>query len=207
MAPPSSGVTTFRERPRVGDNLGIFLRQFLKSPGAVASPLPSSRRMVARLLHHVPWEQIETFVEFGPGTGSFTAHILAHLRADARLFAIDTEEGFTAHLRERFRDDRLVPLRGSAADVTALLGRHGVARADCILSGLPFSSIPETDRHRIIGQSARLLAPHGLFLAYQVRRTIEPHLRACFNLVERRREWLNLPPCHLFTARAPFPLD
>lgn len=200
MAPPSDA-TSLRRPSGATEHFGTFLRQFLRSPNAVASPLPSSRRMVARLLEDVPWERIETFVEFGPGTGSFTAHVLDHLRPDAQLFAIDTDAGFTTHLRERFDDDeRLVPLRGSATDVTALLARRGVRRVDCILSGLPFSAQSEPAGRAIICQSARLLGTEGQFLAYQVRRTIEPYLRACFSTVSRRRHWLHVPPCQLFTA-------
>ncbi|MBO9575715.1 MAG: methyltransferase [Sphingobium sp.] len=187
-------------RTDVPPDLGAFAAEFLKAPVAVASPFPSSRSMVRRLLGGLAWDRIQLFVEFGPGTGAFTRYALGRMRRDARLLAIDTEPGFTTHLRQSIRDPRLVAMTGSALDVVDLVNGEGASRADCILSGLPFSTLREADRDRIVRCSAALLQGSGTFLAYQVRRAIEPHLRDAFARVHRQRHWLNLPPCHLYHA-------
>ncbi len=184
-------------------SLSAFASIFLKAPAIVGSPFPSSASMVHRLLSGLPWNRIETFVEFGPGTGSFTRYALEHLPANARLLALDTERGFTEHLRETIPDRRLIAITGSALDVADIVRAHGAQRIDCILSGLPFSTIEEADRRTIMSRSAAMMGLSGIFLAYQVRRAIEPHLRQTFETVTRRYHWLNLPPCHLYRATLP----
>jgi phospholipid N-methyltransferase len=159
--------------------------------------------MVHRLLSGLPWDRIETFVEFGPGTGSFTRYALERLPANARLLALDAERRFTEHLREAIPDRRLIAITGSALDVADIVRAHGARRIDCALSGLPFSTIEEVDRRKIISRSAEMMEGSGIFLAYQVRRAIEPHLREAFESVTRRYHWLNLPPCQLYRATLP----
>jgi len=140
-------------------------------------------------------------VEYGPGTGRFTAGALARMRPDATLIAIDSSAGFTGHLRAAIPDRRLRAVTGSAQDVESLVAEQGFARADCILSGLPFSTLPDGDGEAIVAASRRLLRPGGQFVAYQVRGGIRRLLDRHFRTVEHTREWLNLPPYHLYWCR------
>ncbi|MGE4430228.1 MAG: class I SAM-dependent methyltransferase [Sphingobium sp.] len=155
------------------------------------------------MLATVPWERIRTFIEYGPGTGRFTQAALARLSADATLVALDTSEAFTRHLRHHIDDPRLRIVTGSAEDIRDILGRHGIFKADCILSGLPFSGISEDRAARIMEASAEILAPDGHFLAYQMRKTIADHIIRHFGVVEEAFAWWNMPPCHLYRARKP----
>ena len=181
----------------------VSVAQFLAAPLVVGSPFPSSASMVRRLFAKLPWTQIDTLVEFGPGSGTFTRFALKHLRADARLIAIDTEQRFTEHLKRKIRDRRLVAVTGSARDVHAIVKAHGRTRIDCVVSGLPFSTLDDADREAIVSRSAAMMGCSGIFLAYQMRRAIEPHLQRAFVTLERRHHWLNAPPCYLYRATRP----
>jgi len=183
--------------------LAAFATRFLKAPGVVGSPFPSSASMVHRLLRNLPWQEIETFVEFGPGTGAFTRYALQHLRPDARLIALDTEKPFIDLLRASIVDPRLVALEGSALDVADIVRAAGASRIDCVLSGLPFSTLSETDRALIVRRSAAMMSKTGMFLAYQVRRAIEGPLSESFARIERHYHLWNMPPCHLYRAMGP----
>jgi phospholipid N-methyltransferase len=181
--------------------LAAYLAEFLKDPLAVGSPIPSFARTVDRLLAPVDWRRIRLLVEYGPGTGRFTAGALKRMRADATLIAIDSSPGFADYLRRAIPDRRLRPVAGSALDVDAIVAGQGFAQAECILSGIPFSTLPDGEGEKIVRKSHRLLRPGGLFLAYQVRDHIRPLLERHFAKIDEAYEWLNLPPYHLYWFR------
>lgn len=193
--------------PSVHDSLAsVSLREFVRHPSMVGSAFPASSRMVRRLLNPINWRAVDVLVEFGPGTGRFTAAALAKLKRSATLIAIETGEQFVEHLKTAFRDDdRVQVVHGSAQDVLEILASQRLGYADCIISGLPFSTLPEADAKGIVEAAARALEPTGILAAYQMRKTIEPLLRSRFANVTRDFEWWNIPPCHLYWAENPTP--
>lgn len=184
-------------------SLGVSLKEFLRDPSMVGSAFPASRRMIDKMLADVQWKEIGVFVEYGPGTGRFTEEALARLGPQATLVAIDISRNFTQNLRREIRDKRLIAVSGSAQDVGTILVRHGLESADCILSGLPFSTIERAEAEAIMDASWSVLAPDGRFLAYQMRKAIRPFLNQRFHAVSESFEWRNIPPCHLYSASRP----
>ena len=92
---------------------------------------------------------------------------------------------------------------GSATQALAFLGEEAFGQVDYILSGLPFSTLENSERARIMDAVARLLKDDGEFMAYQVRRTIESSLGRVFAHVTRQRRWLNMPPYYLYWCGCP----
>jgi phospholipid N-methyltransferase len=177
-----------------------FLRGFLKHPVMVGSIIPSSRVLIEKMLRPVDWENTKLFVEYGPGVGTFTRPILELLGEDAKLLTIDTNPDFTKYLKESIDDERLVTVTGSAADVERILADRGFDKADYVLSGLPFSTLPPGVGDAIAEATAKVIRPGGAFLVYQfspkVRDFIAPH----FERLDRGFEWVNVPPATLFWA-------
>lgn len=177
-----------------------FLRGFLKHPVMVGSIIPSSARLIDKMLAPVDWANTKLFVEYGPGVGTFTQPILDRLAPGATLLTIDTNPDFTAYLGRKFRDSRLVPVTGSAAQVRGIMADCGFDQADFILSGLPFSTLPPGVGPEIGRETAAAIRPGGAFLVYQfspkVRQFIAPH----FDRIDKGFEWLNVPPATLFWA-------
>ena len=95
-----------------------------------------------KMLAPVDWANCKLFVEYGPGVGTFTEHVLARMAPDATLIAIDTNPDFIRYLDSKFTDSRLLAVNGSAADVQQIIADCGFDHADYILSGLPFSTLP-----------------------------------------------------------------
>ncbi len=106
--------------------LGIFFRGFLKHPVMVGSIIPSSGKLIEKMLNPVDWGRTKIFVEYGPGVGTFCRPILERMAPDATLIAIDTNPDFITYLRRRIVDSRFVPVHGSAADVCEILAAHGL---------------------------------------------------------------------------------
>lgn len=177
-----------------------FLRGFLKHPVMVGSIIPSSRVLIEKMLGRVDWEKTRVFVEYGPGVGTFTRPILDKLSPDATLVTIDTNPDFTRYLKESIDDSRLVAVTGSAADVEKILEDRGLGKADYVLSGLPFSTLPPGVGDAIAKATSEVIRPGGAFLVYQfspkVRDFIAPH----FDRIDRGFEWINVPPAQLFWA-------
>jgi phospholipid N-methyltransferase len=177
-----------------------FLRGFLKHPVMVGSVIPSSKVLIDRMLAPVDWRSCKLFVEYGPGVGTFTQHVLQRLPADATLLTIDTNPDFTDYLTRKFADSRLTAVTGSAADVREIMAECGFESADYILSGLPFSTLPAGVGPAIAAETAAAIRPGGAFLVYQfspkVRDFIAPH----FERIDRGFEWVNVPPATLFWA-------
>jgi phospholipid N-methyltransferase len=177
-----------------------FLRGFLKNPVMVGSVIPSSKVLIDRMLAPVDWDEVQLFVEYGPGVGTFTRPVLERLRPDAKLIAIDTNPDFIDFLKTSIDDDRLIAVAGSAADVEQIVAAQGFANADYVLSGLPFSTLPPGVGAAIGEATARVIRPGGAFLVYQfspkVRDFIAPH----FERIDRGFEWINVPPATLFWA-------
>jgi phospholipid N-methyltransferase len=183
-----------------GGPLWMFFRGFIKHPVMVGSVIPSSKILIDKMLAPVDWEKCRLFVEYGPGVGTFTQHILDRLAPDATLLTIDTNSDFTDYLNGKFTDSRLQAVTGSAADVRKIIAERGFDSADYILSGLPFSTLPSGVGPRIAQETAEALRPGGAFLVYQfspkVRSFIDPHFRR----IDKGFEWRNIPPATLFWA-------
>jgi phospholipid N-methyltransferase len=195
-------LTSYIERSRKAlEPLGLFFGEFVREPAMVGSAVPSSRKMVERLLEPVDWSRIRLLVEYGAGTGQLTRAALERMNPAARLIALDTSPGFTRYLRRAISDPRLRPVTASAADIGLVLADEGLSGVDCILSGIPFSTMPRETARQIMDATAQLLTPDGLFIAYQMRAAIEPLVHARFARVRRAYEWRNLPPCHLYWAQ------
>ncbi|WP_205479626.1 class I SAM-dependent methyltransferase [Sphingomonas arenae] len=177
-----------------------FLRGFLKNPVMVGSIIPSSRKLIDRMLEPVDWANTRVFVEYGPGVGTFTRPILERLGPDATLITIDTNPEFTDYLRRDIDDPRLVPVTGSAADVEKILADRGFAHADYVLSGLPFSTLPPGVGDAIGAATSRVIRPGGAFLVYQFSPKVREFIAPVFERLERGFEWFNVPPATLFWA-------
>ncbi|MCW2389371.1 phospholipid N-methyltransferase [Sphingobium sp. B11D3B] len=105
-----------------------FLKEFAKAPLSVGSPIATSTGTIERQLEGVDWAKTRLFVEYGPGTGEFTRYILAHLPRDAKLIAIESEDGLADHLRRTIDDPRLIVHTESALKAQAILGEDVAGR-------------------------------------------------------------------------------
>lgn len=176
----------------------LFAANFLKHPRMLGSVIPSSRFLIRQVLKPVDWANARVFVEYGPGVGTITAEILKRMHANATLIVFETNPDFVDYLRTAFTDPRLIVLHRSAAEVGEALRERGLDGADYIVSGIPFSTMPEDVRLSILAATNAALNPGGAFLVYQFSAKVFPYLQRAFSRVERGFEPLNVLPAHLF---------
>jgi phospholipid N-methyltransferase len=189
---------TPRFRPPASSRRFLFLRNFFKYPTMLGSVIPSSRFLVNDLLNQIRWERAQLIVEYGPGVGTITQEILRRMRTDAVLVAIELNEEFVTFLREQINDPRLHAVHASARDVREILRKLGQSRADYIISGIPYSTIPAAVRWEILQESRQLLQPEGALLVYQFTSTVLPYLKSSFSSVQQNFQFLNVMPARIF---------
>jgi phospholipid N-methyltransferase len=184
-----------------GGDVILFARNFFRHPRMLGSIVPSSRFLIKQLLEPINWGRARVIVEYGPGVGGITAEVLRHMRADATLVAIEMNPDFVRHLGQAITDKRLRVVQGSAADVDDILRRFGFLRADYIISGIPFSTIPAPVREQILRKTHDVLEPGGAFLVYQFSTRVLQDLKRVFGYVGRKFQPLNVLPAHLFICQ------
>jgi phospholipid N-methyltransferase len=176
----------------------LFVKNFIKHPVTVSSIIPSSRFLMNRILNRVDWERARTIIEFGPGVGNFTQEILKRMRPDARLGAIELNGDFVEWLRTSIPDPRLHVAHQSVEGVEDVMRQMGVKHVDYVISGIPFSVLPEPVREKVVQATHSVLSPDGSFMVYQFSRAVLPSLERVFRKVEQEFEPLNVLPARLF---------
>ncbi len=186
-------------RPQQDDRLA-FLKGFLRQPRDVGSVIPSSRFLERKMVRMAGIGQAQSVVELGPGTGGTTRAILAAMPESATLLAIELDPAFVDHTRD-IDDRRLIVHQGSAEQLAELIMAHRLRPPEAILSGIPFSTMPEATGTRIIEAIRDVLAPGGCFVAYQFRGAVADRARPIFGEPEVSTEFLNIPPMRVYRWR------
>lgn len=200
---PSSTTAARRARSRpagIPSPWQMFFTEFLKHPVMVGSIVPSSDKLIRKMLGPVDWQNTKVFVEYGPGVGTFCRPILERMAPDATLIVIDTNPDFIRYLRHTITDSRFSAVLGSAADVERIVADHGFDAADYVLSGLPFSTLPAGVGPAIAAGTHAVLRPGGAFLVYQFSSKVKDFLTPHFTSIDHDMEWWNVPPAQLYWA-------
>lgn len=186
----------------------VFLRRFASRPQSVGAIWPSSPQLARTMLAPIDFAAARTIVEFGPGTGAFTAAIAQRLAPPARYLGVEIEPRFHAMLRTRFPD--LSFENASAADLAVLAARHGISEIDAVVSGLPWATLPVGLQHAVFDAMAPLLARDGVFVTFgyvqgmllpgaaALRETLKQRF---VHVTRSRLVWRNLPPAFAYICR------
>ncbi|MCR2834705.1 class I SAM-dependent methyltransferase [Parerythrobacter lacustris] len=188
-------------RSRIGrlfGQWGVFFRGFLEHPRMVGSIIPSSRFTIDKMLAPVRWNECKLFVEYGPGVGTFCYPVLERMRGDASLLVIDTNPLYVDYLNKTIADSRFTAVLGSAEQVEDIVRAHGHEQADYVLSGLPFSTLPDGVGPAIAAATHRVLRPGGAFLVYQFSARARDYMAKHFTRIDQGFEFWNVLPCKLF---------
>ena len=181
----------------------VYLKTMLRDKH-VASFTPTSYFTIHKLCKKIDFSKRNVIIEYGPGTGVFTRYLLDNLTPDSTLILVERNPDFVAILESCFHDSRLIIHQTSAENIEQLLQLNGFTGADYIISGIPFSFLPDSLRKTIINKSYKCLNPGGKFLAYQtffqLDKFLKDYLDKCFSTVQTEFCLRNVPPMRLFEA-------
>ena len=187
-----------RIRRNNGRSRTLFLREFLRDRG-IASVKATSAYVVRRVCARMDLSRRRVVVEYGPGTGPFSREILDRMTPDSRLVLVESNPEFAAML-EGLRDPRVRVFRDRAQRIPDLLRDEGLAQADYVLSGIPFSHLDDDGRRALLRDTRRILRDDGLFLAYQSSGRLRGALAEVFPRVRLTVEPFHIPPIFILEA-------
>ena len=175
-----------------------FARNFFRNPRMLGSVIPSSRWLVDQLLRDIDWDRARVIVEFGPGVGTITREILARMRPEATLVAIELNDDFVRLLRRSIHDSRLLVAHRSAGEVNEVLRELGQPKVDYVVAGIPFSILSDEDREAVLRAAHDALREDGVMLVYQFSGRVRADLERIFRVVHQTFEARNILPARVF---------
>jgi phosphatidylethanolamine/phosphatidyl-N-methylethanolamine N-methyltransferase len=180
-----------------------YIKNLIRDP-YIASITPTSAIAVQKVCEKINFDSCRLIIEYGPGMGVFTAHLLKNMRRDARLIAIERNKNFYQILRRDLPDPRLTVLHDCAENVLDILKSFQEKKADYIISGIPFSFLPIGKKVEILTSAHSALKEGGKFLAYQnfvqTPEILKKHLGKIFAKLHTQYFFLCLPPLLIFEA-------
>lgn len=207
---PSTSPSPTSSRPRVAVKRRFF-REFIARPGVIGAVAPSSVYLARKMVEGLDLARANAVVEFGPGSGVFTAEILARVGPQTKFFAIERNAAMAALVRDRFPGAAI--FEENAANIDRLCARQGIGDpegrggVDAILSGLPWPSFSDGLRTDILEAAHRALRPGGTLVTfgYHVGLTMRGawhfrrEARRIFgNLSISPVVWRNIPPAFIY---------
>ncbi len=173
----------------------------------VASVTPTSRFGVEKVLEKIDFQKNKLILEYGPGTGNFTTPLLKNMTENSKLIAIEKNSDFCRVLQRSIQDPRLVLFEDSAENVLEILkscNGAGDLKADCIISGIPFSLLSKKRKMAVLKNSHAALKKGGKFLAYQAffqfPDILKIPLEELFGDVQAQYYMFSLPPLLILEA-------
>lgn len=175
-----------------------FLREYIIAPNTIGAVAPSSRHLAAAMAASIDFDKARCIVEYGAGTGVFTREVAARKRPGTAMIVIEQNDRFYEILRKQFQGIAGVALiHGDAGNVCGYLKEQGFQYADYIISGLPFTSLPEQVSRRILSQTQNAIGAEGVFTTFQYTLLRKQFLEEYFHIRKIGRIWRNLPPAYV----------
>ena len=179
-----------------------FLKEYLSAPDTIGAIAPSSRHLAAAMTASIDFNKAHCIVEYGAGTGVFTQDVVARKRQDTTYIVIEQNERFYEILRKQFYGmPGVVIIHGDAGNVCGFLRDQGLRHADYIISGLPFTSLPQQVSRRILSQTQKAIGMEGVFITFQYTLLRKTFLENYFNIQKIVRVWRNLPPAYVLLMK------
>ena len=175
-----------------------FFKKFIHHPGQVGSITPSSHYLASKMFRNFNWDSINTVVELGAGTGSFTSYIVDHKRRDCRFIVVEREPDMLNNLKNRF--PHLI-YGDKAEDLSMVLKQYDIESVDCIISGLPFALLEYHQRNEIVDNIRQCLNHEGIFIAFQYSLQMKKQFKSAFSSVHVGFELKNIPPAFIYYCK------
>ena len=165
----------------------------LRNPKQVATVIPSSGRLTHCISQRSCISRARSVIELGAGVGNTTTALLQAMPTSSKLLAIEMTDDFMPAL-EAIEDQRLRVEHGDALSLRDIAEKYHLNKADAIVSGIPFSTIPQSQCLELMQTISEMLTPCGKFIAYQFSKSIKNYASQFLKPINEHRVWWNFPP-------------
>ena len=176
-----------------------FLKEGLKNIKTIGTITRSSKSLCRNMVKHIDFTQTKVIVELGAGDGVITRHILEAMPPDVKLLAFEVNPKFCDIMRT-IEDDRLIVVEDSAENIGKHLRQHGFSHTDCIVSAIPFVSLPKPLRTAIMDESLRTLRSGGKYIQVHYSLIVKDMYEEAFGEVDVNWVPLNVPPAFVLVC-------
>lgn len=181
-----------------------FLAEYIKDIRSVGAIAPSSRFLARKMVESIDFERAKVIVEYGPGTGVFTAEIVKRMKLGTRLLVIETNQTFHQKLYQKYKSTSGVKIINASAEHVDLLKKeYSLDAPDYVISGLPFAALPVRVSASILQSTSKLLGDKGEFIAFQYTLLKKGFFESYFDDVKISREFRNIPPAYIIRCQHP----
>lgn len=178
----------------------LLLKNFIENPKLTSNFFPGSKFLARRILENIDFKKASAIVEYGPSTGAITKYILRKASKNMKLLCLDLNKEFCKYIKENIKDPRLIVINDNASNVKKYLEKYSINNVDYIISGLPFSFMPNNTKKRILIESKNILDADGKLLIYQINYNIRKDLLPYFKIRSTKFIYLNIFPVFLFVC-------
>lgn len=177
----------------------LFFRGMFARPRSVGSIVPSSPALARVIAAQADTGVDGPVLELGPGTGVFTAAMIARGIAPERITAIEYDPEFASLVAARFPRVRVI--NGDAFDLSGTLGADRKGPFVAAVSGIPLLNFPEAARRDLVEAVLAHLTPGAPFaqFSYGLHSPVAPPPGA--TVTQAAFVLWNLPPARVWVYR------
>ena len=185
-----------------------FFSNFIKNPSTVGSLIPSSKALARLMVQTAQVSQSKTIVEFGAGTGVFTEEIQRKRIPESHFFSFEIDTKFAEITQKRCPDVNVI--NDSASRTLEILQQHNLTHCDCIVSGLPWATLPNAIQTELFDVMKEALRPGGIFVTFgYVQSSMMPNMLRFREKLDTHFSktgvsayvWSNVPPARAYWAK------
>ena len=149
----------------------------------------------------VDFDRASFIVEYGPGTGVFTDEMLRKRKPATRLLLLERNPQFAEQLAKKYENTQnITVINDTAEQIGKYLNMYSVPKADYILSGLPFASLPKDVSENILIETKQHLAEGGKFITFQYTLFRKGIFERHFCEISITHEIRNVPPAYVLSC-------
>lgn len=179
-----------------------FIIEYIKHPRRIGAVAPSGRSLSEKMMKPIDFSSANVIVEYGSGTGSFTKELIARRNNDTLLLLIEQNEHFCCQLEKKYGGlENVRIIHGNAENVGTYLKQYGCKKADYIVSGLPFTSLPKNVSDSILKATNEAIGSDGKFITFQYSLVKRRFFERYFCITDYLREMKNLPPAYVLVMK------
>ncbi len=184
----------------------LLLRQLITTTDKIGAVAPSSKQLAREIVDQANVRNANLVLEFGPGTGAFTSHILEAKKRNAQMVAVEQNPDLVKLLKRKFTGIHIE--ENCIENIDEILIDLGISeKADCIVCGLPWASFNPDLQNRLLDATYNALKPGGVLATFAylqgmvlpAAKRFKKAIQQKFETVEKSKViWNNVPPAFVY---------
>lgn len=179
-----------------------FFKEYVKNPFKVGAIMPSTKYLAKEMVSDVDFKNAKCIVEYGPGTGVFTKEIISKCSKFTKVLLFETNEAFYQDLKRKYKNvENIIIINDGAENISKYLKELNINQVDYVISGLPFTSLPESTSKCVIDTTKKILSEKGEFRTFQYSLLKINLFKQSFSNITHTKIYKNIPPAYVLKCK------